>query len=57
MGGKDAKRSKVRVSITLREDIYNEIKKLSHELGIKPASWMAMTLTSKVNSLRKNRDD
>lgn len=41
----------MRVSVTLREDIYLEIKRLSHDIGIKPASWIAMTLTSKVNDI------
>lgn len=52
MGGSDAKEGgKVRVSVTLRKDVYRDIKKLSHDLGIKPASWIAMTLTTRVNDL------
>jgi len=55
MGGNGAKDSrKVRISVTLRADIYQEIKRLSHDLGIKPASWIAMTLTAKVNDIELN---
>jgi hypothetical protein len=58
MGGK--KEEKIRVSITLREDVYEQIKDLSHDLGIKPTTWITMAVTSQVRgiklSLEKSRE-
>jgi len=44
----------VRVTITLRVPIYAEIKKISHELGVRPSTWMAMICTSKANNIELN---
>ncbi len=45
---------KVRVTITLQEQIYDEIKQISKELGIRPSTWMAMVCTSKANNIEVN---
>jgi len=45
---------KVRVTITLREPVYTEIKKISHEMGIRPSTWMAMICTSKAGNIELN---
>jgi hypothetical protein len=50
MGGK--KEEKIRVSITLREDVYEQIKELSHDLGIKPTAWITMAVTSQVKGMK-----
>jgi hypothetical protein len=43
----------VRISVTLRKDVYEDIKKISHGLGIRPSSWVSMKLTSGVKKNSK----
>jgi len=45
------KPKRVRVTVTLHEDVYKKIKDLSHQVGLLPATWVAMTATSKVNHI------
>ncbi len=41
----------VRVTITLRKDIYDTIRLRSRRLGLRPATWISMVATSKANDL------
>jgi phage terminase small subunit len=50
------KGEKVRVSITIREDVYEHVKELSHNLGIKPSAWITMAVTSQVNGMKLSVD-
>ncbi len=53
-------KGKVRVSVTLRREVFERIRRISQELGLKPSQWIAMAVTSEVNhisiTLEKNRD-
>lgn len=39
----------IRVTITLEQQIYDKIKDASRQMGLRPATWMSMVVTSKVN--------
>ena len=41
----------VRVTITLNQNVYDEIKKISKNLGIRPSTWITMVCTSKANNV------
>ncbi len=41
----------VRVTLTLNAGIYEEVKRISGKLGLRPATWMKMVVTSKVNDV------
>ena len=43
--------SSVRVTITLNRDVYEEIKRISSLLGLKPATWMSLICTTKANNI------
>jgi len=45
------KTTRVRITVTLNEDVYEKIKELSHQLGLLPATWVGMVATSKANKL------
>jgi hypothetical protein len=49
MTKRDAK--SVRVTITLRHEIYDKIKEISHQLGLHPSTWIGMIATSKANNI------
>lgn len=53
-------KGKVRVSVTLRREVFERIRRIGQELGLKPSQWIAMVVTSKVNhisiTLEKSRD-
>ena len=55
-----AGKGKVRVSVTLRGEVFERIRRISQELGLKPSQWIAMAVTSKINhisiNLEKSRD-
>lgn len=38
----------IRVTITLGRDVYDEIRRQSRLLGLRPATWIAMVTTSRV---------
>ena len=40
-----------RVTITLDMDVYDKVKDLSHEMGLRPSSWMAMIISTQVNDV------
>ena len=42
----------LRVTITLNEEIYNEIKNISQNMGLHPSTWISMVATSKVNNVK-----
>ena len=42
----------VRVTITLREDVYEEIKRISRRLGLRPSTWISMVATSNANNVK-----
>jgi len=46
----DAKR--MRVTITLNNDVYEDIKKISRSMGIRPSTWISMTATTNVKGMR-----
>ena len=41
----------IRVTITLDQGVYEEIKLTSRQLGLKPATWITMVATAKINNL------
>jgi len=41
----------IRVTITLEQEIFNKIKKTSRQIGLRPATWISMVVTSKVNQV------
>ncbi|MFQ6136848.1 MAG: hypothetical protein ACE5PM_06680 [Candidatus Hydrothermarchaeales archaeon] len=49
MPKRDAK--SIRVTITLREGVYEEIKRISRQLGLRPSTWISMVATSKANNI------
>ena len=40
-----------RITVTLDDQVYESIKELSRNLGLRPATWVTMTVTSKVNNV------
>ena len=42
---------RARITVTLDLDVYEKIKALSRQVGLLPASWVAMAATSKVNHI------
>ncbi|MFQ6089644.1 MAG: hypothetical protein ACE5K0_12195 [Candidatus Methanofastidiosia archaeon] len=40
---------KVRITVTLRKDVYEKVKKLAYKKGLKPSTYITMMITSKVN--------
>lgn len=55
-----AGKGKVRVSVTLRREVFERIRDISRELGLKPSQWIAMAITSNANhiniNIEKSRD-
>ena len=41
----------IRVTITLEQEIYERIKETSRQMGLRPATWISMVTTSKVNQV------
>ncbi|MBU7032752.1 MAG: hypothetical protein HXS53_09495 [Theionarchaea archaeon] len=41
----------VRVTITLKLEIYDKIKEISNQLGLHPSTWIGMVATSKANNI------
>ena len=41
----------VRITITLNEKVYDDIKRISKEMGLRPSTWITMVSTSKANNL------
>ncbi len=41
----------VRVTITLDSQVYDEIKRVSSLMGIRPSTWISMVCTSKTNNV------
>ena len=42
---------KVRITVSLEEEVYERIKKVSSQIGLLPATWVSMVATSKANNL------
>lgn len=42
----------VRITITLNRNVYEHIKKISGNMGLRPSTWMTMICTSKVNNIQ-----
>jgi predicted transcriptional regulator len=42
----------VRVSVTLKRDVYENIKDTSHIQGIKPSQFISLAVTSSINNVR-----
>ena len=38
----------IRITITLNRNVYEEIKRVSESMGLRPSTWMTMICTSKV---------
>ena len=49
MHGSDAE--SVRVSLTLDSEIYEHVKEMSSQFGLRPSTWMRMVVTTKVNNI------
>jgi predicted DNA-binding ribbon-helix-helix protein len=41
----------IRVTITLREEVYKEIKHISRRQGLRPATWISMVATTRANGI------
>ena len=41
----------VRVTITLNSDVYDNIQRISKNMGLRPSTWITMICTSKVNNV------
>ena len=41
----------VRITITLNRNVYEEIKRVSETMGLRPSTWMTMICTSKVKNV------
>ena len=41
----------VRITITLNRNVYEEIKRVSETMGLRPSTWMTMICTSKVRNV------
>ena len=52
MTGKGGK--SVRVTITLRHEIYDKIKEISYQMGLPPSTWIGMIATTKANDIEMN---
>ena len=40
-----------RVTISLDVDVYEKVKNLSHQMGLRPSSWMAMIISTQINDV------
>jgi len=49
MGTSDA--DSVRITLTLKEKVYDKVKQVSDQVGLRPSTWMTMVVTSKVNDV------
>ena len=49
MGKENDKR--VRITVTLNRDAYEKIKDISHQMGLLPATWVAMMATARANNI------
>lgn len=49
MGKENGQR--VRITVTLNKDAYEKIKHISHQMGLLPATWVAMMATAKANNI------
>ena len=50
------KTTRVRITVTLDEDVYRKIKRIGRLMGLLPATWVGMVATSKANSLEITTD-
>jgi antitoxin component of RelBE/YafQ-DinJ toxin-antitoxin module len=41
----------IRVTITLNGNVYDEIKRISRQMGLRPSTWISMVCTSKANNV------
>ena len=41
----------VRVTISLNEGVYENIKDISRKMGIRPSTWISMVCTSRTNNV------
>jgi len=41
----------VRITITIKHEIYEKIKQTSRRMGLRPATWIGMVATTKVNNI------
>lgn len=41
----------VRITITLNQNVYEDIKKISNHMGLRPSTWITMICTSKANNV------
>jgi hypothetical protein len=41
----------IRVTITLNGNVYDEIKRISKQMGLRPSTWISMVCTSKANNV------
>jgi len=49
MGRTDAE--SVRITLTLKDNVYSKVKRVSDQVGLRPSTWMTMVVTSKVNNI------
>jgi hypothetical protein len=42
----------IRVTITLNGNVYDEIKRISKQMGLRPSTWISMVCTSKANNVQ-----
>ncbi len=47
----------VRVTITLNRGVYDDIKRISNSMGLRPSTWITMICTSKANNVFVSIDD
>ncbi len=47
----------VRVTITLNRVVYDDIKRISNSMGLRPSTWITMICTSKANNVFVSIDD
>ena len=40
-----------RVTISLDAEVYKKVKDLSHQMGLRPSSWMAMIVSAQINDV------
>lgn len=41
----------VRITITLNRKVYEDIKRVSDRMGLRPSTWMTMVCTSKIRNV------
>lgn len=47
----------IRITITLNRNVYEHIKRISSNMGLRPSTWMTMVCTAKANNVDIAFDD